>query len=281
MRGADYGYAETGRFSGTLTTPSAVATILVVCILSLLVRIIEEPAGLRRLWMGCQLALGTFAVLLTQTRSAWIGLLLGVGGIGFSLVRRGRLQSRQLVGLLALVVMAFLAAWPFIAGRVEGHHADDAEIRWNLVLTAVQMIKAHPLTGVGLNCATQVVFHYAALAGVGGAWVFIVHNQFLLVFAETGLLGFLAFVNLFRVGLSRVWNALDAADPVLREAGTWVFWSLIAMIQMLNLDHVSGSSTYKLLFMLLGIACGLGYQVRATVRATVRTRTAAVAGVRA
>lgn len=263
VRGGDYGYAETGRFAGTLGTPSAVASILVVCILSLVARIFEEPAGARRLWMGCQLALGTFAVLLTQTRSAWIGLVLGGGGIGWSLVRRGLLRPRQLMALLGVVVMAFLVAWPFIAGRVEAHHTDDAQIRWNLALTAFEMIKTHPLVGVGLNCATQVVYHYAALAGVAAAWVFIVHNQFLLVWAETGILGLVSFVALFKGALGRAWGALGSSEPTLRSAGTWVFWSLVVMIQMLNLDHVSGTSTYKLVFMLFGIACGLGYQVRA------------------
>jgi O-antigen ligase len=257
------GYAESGRYAGTLGTPSVVASILVVCLLSLVARIVEAPAGPRRVWMGCQLVLGIFAVLLTQTRSAWIGLVLGSGGIGWSLVRRGRMRPQQLIGLLGLVALAFLIALPFISGRVEASHGNDAEVRWNLILLAWEMIKAHPLAGLGLNCATQVVYAYAALAGVAGAWVFIPHNQFMLVFAETGLLGFVSFVALFKVSLRPGWSALQASDPVLRSAGSWVFWSLVVMIQMLNLDHVSGANTYKLVFMLFGIACGLGYQIRA------------------
>jgi O-antigen ligase len=257
------GYAGSGRFAGTLGTPSIVSSILVVCLLSLVARIVDTPAGSRRVWMGCQLALGIFAVLLTQTRSAWIGLMLGGSGIGWSLVRQGRMRPRQLVALLGLVAFAFLVALPFISGRMEASHEDDAQTRWNLILMAWEMVKAHPITGLGLNCATQVLYYYAGLAGVGGAWVFIPHNQFMLVWAETGLLGIVSFVTLFGVALRPAWNALQSSDPVLRSTGSWVFWSLIVMIQMLNLDHVSGANTYKLVFMLFGIACGLGYQVRA------------------
>jgi O-antigen ligase len=256
------GYAESGRFSGTLGTPSVVSSILVVCLLSVIARIVEAPAGPRRAWMGCQLALGTFAVLLTQTRSAWIGLTIGVGGIGWSLVRRGRIRPQQLIGLLGLVALAFLVALPFISGRMEASHEDDAQTRWNLIHLAWEMVKAHPLVGIGLNTGTQVVYKYAALAGVGSAWVFIPHNQFMLVWGETGLLGLVSFCALFRVALRPAWIALQSSDPVLRSTGTWVFWSLIVMIQMLNLDHVSGANTYKLVFMLFGIACGLGYRVR-------------------
>jgi O-antigen ligase len=259
----DSAYAGSGRFSGTLGTPSVVSSILVVCLLSVIARIVEAPAGPRRVWMGCQLALGIFAVLLTQTRSGWIGLMLGGGGIGWSLVRRGRMRPQQLLGLLGLVALAFLIALPFISGRMEASHEDDAKTRWNLILLAWEMVKAHPLVGVGLNTGTQVVYKYAGLAGVGWAWVFIPHNQFMLVWAETGLLGLVSFCALFRVALRPAWIALQSSDPVLRSTGSWVFWSLIVMIQMLNLDHVSGANTYKLVFMLFGIACGLGYRVRA------------------
>jgi putative inorganic carbon (HCO3(-)) transporter len=253
VSGADYAYAETGRFAGTLGTPSAAASLLVICILSLVCRIVDQAPGIWRLWMGCQIALGAFAVLITQTRSAWIGLVLGVGGIAWSFSRRGKLGSRQLLQLLGLLLLAIMLAWPFIAGRVAGTHGGDAEIRWNLVLSAIEMIKAHPLVGVGLNCATQVVFHYAALAGVAGSWVFIVHNQFLLLWAEAGILAFVSFIALFKGALARAWGALNSTDPARRTPGAWIFWSLIVMIQMLSLDHVSGAATYKLAFLVLGI----------------------------
>ena len=121
------------------------------------------------------------------------------------------------------------------------------------------MIKAHPLAGVGLNTA-----HHARStttpprAGAEG-WVFIVHNQFLLVWAETGILGFLAFIWLFRLALQAA-SRLEAVDATseLRNAGLWLFWSLITLIWALNMDHVSGAATYKLVFFLFGVAAGRG-----------------------
>jgi putative inorganic carbon (HCO3(-)) transporter len=255
VRGEDYGWAASGRFAGTLNTPSAASTMLVVCLLSALTRLYQRATVSERIWLYLELGLGSFALLLTQTRTAWIALIVGAAGVLRAAVRRGELSRSRLLSVAGMAFVVFLAAWPFIAGRVEESHSDDAEVRWRLVRVAVEMIKAHPLVGVGLNTATTQVQEYAARAGAEG-WVFIVHNQFLLVWAETGILGFIAFVWLFRLGLRAARRLTSARDPALRNAGLWLYWSFIMLIWALNMDHVSGAATYKLVFFLFGVAAG-------------------------
>jgi hypothetical protein len=46
-------------------------------------------------------------------------------------------------------------------------------------------------------------------------------------------------------------------DPELRNAGLWLSWSFITLIWALNMDHVSGAATYKLVFFLFGVAAGV------------------------
>jgi O-antigen ligase len=256
VRGEDYGWAASGRFSGTLNTPSAAGTMLVVCLLGALTRLYQRTSANERLWLYGQLALGSFALLLTQTRTAWIALIIGAAGVLYAAVRRRELSGSRLMSMAGVVLVVFLAAWPFIAHRVEEHHSDDAEVRWRLVKVATEMIKAHPLVGVGLNTATTQVHDYAARAGAEG-WVFIVHNQFLLVWAETGILGFVAFIWLFRLALQAAGRLKRSADQELRNAGLWLSWSLITIIWALNMDHVSGAATYKLVFLLFGVAAGV------------------------
>ena len=255
LPGDEAALVQSGRFTGTLNTPSAAATFLVVGLLSLLSRLYEPMSGRDRLWHHLQLGLGGFALLLTQTRTAWIGMILGGGGILLTAVRRGELRAQRLFALAGGAVLVLLLSWPFIAARVEANHMDDYETRKRLVLIAVEMIKAHPLVGVGLNTATSQVHEYAARAGAEG-WVFIVHNQFLLVWAETGIVGFIAFVSLFRVALQAAARLKRSRDPELERAGLWLFWSLVTLVWALNMDHVSGAVTYKLVFMLFGVAVG-------------------------
>jgi putative inorganic carbon (HCO3(-)) transporter len=272
VRGEDYGWAASGRFAGTLNTPSAAATMLVVCLLGALTRLYQRATASERIWLYLQLGLGSFALLLTQTRTAWIALILGGAGVLWAAVRRGELSGSRLLSVAGVVFVVFLAAWPFIAGRVEGSHSDDAEVRWRLVTVAVEMIKAHPLVGVGLNTATSQVREYAARAGAEG-WVFIVHNQFLLVWAETGILGFVAFVWLFRLALRAAARLTRVADGALRNTGLWLYWSFIALILALNMDHVSGAATYKLVFFLFGVAAGTAPLVRRLDASTTATPT--------
>jgi O-antigen ligase len=255
VRGEDYGWAATGRFAGTLTTPSAAATVLVIALLGALTRLYQQTTASERAWLYLQLGLGGFALLLTQTRTAWIGMILAGAGILRAAVRRGELNASRLLSIAGVLLVAFLAAWPFIAGRVEQHHSDDAEVRWRLVTVAAEMIKTHPLAGVGLNTATTQVHDYAARAGTEG-WVFIVHNQFLLVWAETGVLGVLAFIWLFRLALRAASRLKQVADQEIRNTGLWLFWSLVMLIWALSMDHVSGAPTYKYVFFLFGMAAG-------------------------
>src|SRR5262249_30268717 len=220
VRGDDYGWAQVGRFAGTLNTPSAAGTMLVVCLLGALTRLYQPGDARERLWLSVQLGLGSFALLLTQTRTAWIGLILGGMGVLGAAVRRGELRPQRLIALAVGAMVSFLAAWPFIASRVEANHSDDAEIRWRLITIAKAMIKDHPFAGIGLNTGTSQVYTYAAKVGAEG-WVFIVHNQFLLAWAEMGILGILASAWLFRVALQGAGRLKRSHDVELRNAGLW------------------------------------------------------------
>jgi len=258
LPGEELAWAQSGRFTGTLNTPSAAATMLVVGLLSALSRLYQPLPARDRLWLQVQLGVGGFALLLTQTRTAWIGMVLGGAGVLRAAVRRGDFRAQRLIALAGGCLMVLLVAWPFIAARVEQNHRDDYETRKRLVTIAVEMIKSHPFCGIGLNTATSQVYNYAAKVGAEG-WVFIVHNQFLLIWAETGIFGLLAFIALFRVALREASRLKRSSDPELRSAGLWLFWSLVTLIWGLNLDHVSGAATYKLVFLLFGVSVGAAH----------------------
>ena len=77
MRGEDYGWAASAASRARSNTPSAAGTMLVVCLLGALTRLYQRTTRRERLWLYVQLGLGSFALLLTQTRTAWIALILG------------------------------------------------------------------------------------------------------------------------------------------------------------------------------------------------------------
>ncbi|HJW84137.1 MAG TPA: O-antigen ligase family protein [Anaerolineae bacterium] len=163
--------------------------------------------GLTRVWPRVWRALIFLAwaavwalLLLTFSRSAWLSILAG-GLAAALLLRRGRhLDRRAAVAALPLVVLGTLLAigfvsvfGPFLVGRVQTAtqplETFSIEQREEMIRVALQLISAHPLTGVGaanFGVASQSVTwtHYAL------DWI---HNVPLLVAAELGLPGLAAY----------------------------------------------------------------------------------------
>lgn len=255
----EYAWGDTseGRFAGTFGAPSTAATYLAVCLLFLFRRMFSKQPPTHATASWALFALGFLALLLTRTRSAWIGFTIGSIGLGWQCFRLGTLSRQMANRLVVGGVLALLLAWPLVAQRLGEDHKGMADTRGNLAWIAVEMIKSHPFAGVGVNTATNQVYSYAVKAGLANNWVFIVHNQFLLVAAETGLPGLAAFLVLMWVGLRAARRCMQSEDTLIAEVGGTLFWSLIAMCWALNIDHVSGSMTYVLLWFLIGAACGL------------------------
>jgi O-antigen ligase len=253
-----------GRYSGTLEAPSAAGTFMAIYLLVFMPRLFAGPGRRARRSDYWLFGFGLVALLLTLTRSAWLGFLLGGGGMGLQYLRRqGRVARSSLVRLLGIAVGCVLGAWAVLAPRMADDHVGAAMTRWHLVMIALEMIKSHPLTGVGINTAAGQVWGYAAQLGQGG-WVFIVHNHFLLVAAEMGMPALLAFVSLLSLALRTAWRCARSADPLVRETGEGLFWSLVTMAWALNMDQVAAASTHVLLWLLMGLSIGLGTRLRRT-----------------
>jgi O-antigen ligase len=252
-----WGSGEEGRFAGTFGAPSCAATFLVVCLVFLFRRLTSKTPPSRATALWGLFAFGFLALLLTRTRSEWIGFVIACAGMGWHCYREGTLSRRVANRLVIGGLAALLIAWPLVVQRLDEDHKGAADTRENLVWIAAAMIKAHPFAGVGINTATNQVYSYALGAGLADSWVFIVHNQFLLVAAETGIPGLAAFLALVWVGLRSARRCMRSDDCLVKETGGALFWSLIAMCWALNLDHVSGTMTYVLFWFLIGAACGL------------------------
>jgi O-antigen ligase len=61
-----------------------------------------------------------------------------------------------------------------------------AQLAWN-------MIQDHWITGVGINNFGLVIQDYLS-PDLRGKWIYLVHNKYLLVFAETGIVGLIFFL---------------------------------------------------------------------------------------
>jgi O-antigen ligase len=196
--------------------------------------------GRQRFWLIAVWLLCWLTLLLTFSRSAWLGVS-GGGLLALILLLRGEHLTRATIKLLGAIAaiglgLTALFVWrfqPFLANRIEvaivAYESQAISQRLDAARLALQIFGTHPLTGVGL---AQSVVVTRDLLGTPIDWI---HNVPLLAAAEMGvggliLIGLLA-IALMALGLQR-WRR--------RSISLWqalVGGSLIALCIAMQFDH--------------------------------------------
>jgi O-antigen ligase len=130
----------------------------------------------------------TGIIFLTQSTSALLGLIIGLFLFpGYKILRK----------YLIPIVIIFLALALLVATTIE---STSVSRRLGLAEISLQVILHHPIYGAGLNNFTQIMDQYGFIPGTT-RFLQPVHNIYLLYLAETGLIGLLPLVYLFRTKL--------------------------------------------------------------------------------
>lgn len=143
-----------------------------------------------KVWLGSVAVLSFGVTLMTFSRSAWIAL--GVGSF-FLFNKKGRvLLSFPLFYFLLLAFSFFLPLF------VPSTNTSISE-RKILIEKSFQIISHHPFFGVGLN---QFISSPVQSVPMSGIFIFQpVHNVFLLLLSETGIIGVFLLMYVFLRGI--------------------------------------------------------------------------------
>ena len=121
----------------------------------------------RREWIWPAIAVPALlvALVLTETRNAWVGTLLAIG----ALLACRRLKLLLLVPLGAAVMAGLLVLAPAVvqqrASSIFDLHNPTNRDRLGMLESGLEMIRDHPLFGVGLNNVPRVYPQYPDGAG--------------------------------------------------------------------------------------------------------------------
>ena len=182
------------RSHGTLGQPNGYASFLVPVILLLFATWLNSKCQHRKLYLGSFL-LGCLGLLFSLSRGGWIAFAAGIGLI--ILIRA--LHPSQSKGNFKILVAFFLVCLvlaPFIHERLSGADNGAAEDRIWLAKNAWNIIDNNWLLGVGLNNYRFAMYQYLP-ADYDWSFIYRVHNLFLLVFAETGIMGVIGIIIIF------------------------------------------------------------------------------------
>jgi len=207
----------------------------------------EKSSIVRRTLYLLGIPLVVLTVFLTYSRGGFICLLAA-----FFLIFKKRLQVKNVIGFAALLVLIVVftpsAFWERLASS--GTTDTTGEGRLIIYQAAINMIQAHPLTGIGYGQFQYLFGRYTSLP----IQSYSPQNTFLGVAAETGLINLLIFLGLFVV------TFLDLRR-LKREAvyckDKWIIKLSDTLIAVLIITLISGLTLDRRMWVLIYIALAL------------------------
>jgi putative inorganic carbon (HCO3(-)) transporter len=187
----------TGRSRGPFIASDAMGLALFDCSVFAVIALTVWKDRYARLLCYLVVFLGALGILLTLTRSSWIGSVLGTVVAMMCHPRLRRHVVKVLVGGAVGVGVA-LVAIPGLASKAGGRAGTTASVwdRYNTNDAAIRAVEAKPLFGIGWQTFETSGIGYlreAATYPLTGEGL-EVHNVFLSHFAELGVVGALLWI---------------------------------------------------------------------------------------
>jgi putative inorganic carbon (hco3(-)) transporter len=202
------------------------------------------------------LGLGGVALIFTFSRGGWMALALSVTLICLLGWRRRGVSLKTPIAVMLILGMLYLPFHSVISGRLFGDDRGSAESRVPLMNLAFRIIADNPVLGVGINNFTVVMDRYLT-SDFREGWLFAVHNKYLLVLAETGIVGFLAFLAFLLDALRKGWQCWVHRDPLISPLALGFAAGIAGHMVHMTVDVFRGRPTQQLLWLLAGLLAAM------------------------
>ena len=234
------------RVGGTVGSPNNLAAYLAMLLPIAVALLYSDSFDFRyRLFLILVTFSGSVLILLTYSRGGWVGLAAG-GAITvyWCTLKKTKHKSGTII-LLTWAILALLLLSVFFIKPVRNRLFEDdygaAYTRIPMSILAMNMISHNPWMGVGFGNYTYVSKQYdTTKERISVVFNWPVHNEFLLVAAETGIPSLLLYLfiigvviaNLINIGLSRD----DPTIPYLAIGlvGTYVAWATHHQFELMH-----------------------------------------------
>jgi len=239
------------RLGGTVGSPNFAAAYLSMS-LTTLASVLFTNLGL--VWKSLSLvglALGGAALIFTLSRGGWIAFALSMTILCLLGWRRRGLSLRSIV-VITLLAALYLPFQASIEERLLGDDKGSAESRVPLMKLAFRIIEDHPVLGVGANNFSVVMGAYYG-PELRHGFRFAVHNRYLLVFAETGILGVFAFLTFLLGTLRKAWGCWAARDRLLSPLALGFGAGICGHLVHMTVEPFRGRPTQHLLWLVAGL----------------------------
>ena len=190
------------RVSGLVGHPNLFGAYLAMLIPLFLAALFTDHRRRVRAALAILSVVATGVLLLTLSRTAWAAFAAAMTVLSAALLVHPALRGRYptlKVTMLALFAVGAVVAAPLVILRFTGSDPGALDFRRQWVDVAFSMVQAKPIFGFGLNGFSFHIVGYtpystARLTEIFGPIWPVVHNLYMLVWAEQGTVGLLALV---------------------------------------------------------------------------------------
>jgi O-antigen ligase len=279
----DVGGGSATRPSGFFQHPNVLAAYSTLVLPPIIAMAITVRRG-TPVWFGLVfLALGAVLMLVvTLSRAGWIVffcslLFILVCGYVNRLISGAHLAAFFGICLAGAIITTLV--YPAAYQRIVSSDSRSGESRLAMINQALLIIHRHPILGVGLGGYNDSAKHNIppSFAGLNQQYredllKGVVHNRYLLVWAESGVIGVGLFVLLLAVSVfgllrQKVWH-----DRVQHGLAIGLAGSIIAHAVFYIFDHFYDDVRVGLMFTVFGLSLGLRRLQPQAARATLSRR---------
>ncbi|MBV9545664.1 MAG: O-antigen ligase family protein [Chloroflexi bacterium] len=205
-----------GRFTGGGGDPNLQAGGFVAAMFLIigLFALYQRPA-IRR-WLIAAFTLITIGFFATQSRGGLLALIVATGA-ALLLAPRQRRRILALAAVAGLGAIVLVAIRPDALSRIVDFGGGSSG-RSDLWRVGWQVFAGHPLFGIGIGNFTVVEAHYVLAPGNISRIQYItdqphlVHNTYLQLLAETGIVGLVGMLSVVWLSLRSTWRAIAAFE---------------------------------------------------------------------
>ena len=254
-----------GRFQGGSGDPNYLAAVLVPAIL-LAGGLAIRSSAVKRALLGFATAIIAVGIAATQSRG---GLIAAVVCALVALViwrgKRGLILG--LIGVAALATVIFFVANPSAWHRIETSNQGSGRV--DIWKVAWRVVHDHPINGVGIAQFPVVSPHYVLQPGAlqyVGLIVekhIVVHNLYLQLWAETGIIGLLLFLGVIVTSMTAAWRAISRFELLGDdEMASLARATILALIGMLTASFFLSNLEAGQLWLLLAAGPALAVMAK-------------------
>ncbi len=233
--------SKTTRVYSYLGNPNLLAAYLIPAVVFSIAAFFSWRTWTQKALAIVMTAVNASCLALTFSRGGWIGivfattvlLLLLAHWWSIYLPRFWRVSALPIVlgTAAAVVVLAVVVVEPLrdrVGSMFAGRGDSSNNFRINVWMAVIDMIKAHPILGIGPgNVAFNKIYplfmrsRYSALSA---------YSILLEVAVETGIIGLTCFLWLLVVTLTQGWRAVQCLRETSDRSGYWLLAAIAAMI---------------------------------------------------